>query len=152
MLNSWNQLLKSWYRLILAMNCNALIFTPSFQWPNNNKTIARKCRRRNPFWKQYSASDFWGIWRWYLHFARHKTQILSFVRLEDASKCKRFPKCVVKITWTYTIPWECVLEMYTFGCMCIYYLCMGHEGEEEILLVIFTVFITMGVQQRLSEY
>lgn len=38
-----------------------------------------------------------------------------------------------------------MLEMYTFECMCIYYLCMRPEGEEEILLVIFMFFKAMGV-------
>lgn len=42
--------------------------------------------------------------------------------------------------------------MYTFECMCIYYLCMWHRGEEGILFIIFMLFKAMGVEQRLSEY
>lgn len=38
-----------------------------------------------------------------------------------------------------------MLKMYTFECMCIYYLCMWHEAEEEILLVIFMFFKAIGV-------
>lgn len=42
--------------------------------------------------------------------------------------------------------------MYTFECMCVYYLRMCLEGEEKVLLVSFMLFKAMEVQQRLSEY
>lgn len=146
-----SQLLRSWYPFISAMNWNALIFPSSFQQTNNNKTIACKWRRRNPFWKQYSASDFWGIRRWYIHLPLWNSDCFSWGSFFQTGKCirgvspMRFPKYIAKITWTYTVPWECMLEMYTFECMCLYYLCMWHEGEEKIILVIFMFFKAMGV-------
>lgn len=67
---SAEQLDSTALKLISIYLCNELkcpYLPSSFQQPNNNKSITCKWWRRNAFWKQYSATDFWGIWRWYLH-------------------------------------------------------------------------------------